>query len=119
MASLRSKVEQFLGREFSHEEVFITKAYETDFEFRIVKWDAKDESNNPIAQPSQEQLDALDAAATIAETNKNVRRTRRIAYGAIGDQLDLLYKDLVAGKVDATGEWAIHIKAIKDANSKL
>ena len=118
MASLRSKVEQFLGREFSHEEVFITKAYETDFEFRIVKWDAKDESNNPIAQPSQEQLDALDAAATIAETNKNVRRTRRIAYGEVGDQLDLLYKDMLADKGDKTGEWFKAVKKIKDDNPK-
>ena len=41
-----------------------------------------------------------------------------LGYGDIGDQLDLLYKDLVAGKLDATGEWAKKIKAIKDANPK-
>ena len=36
----------------------------------------------------------------------------------IGEQLDLLYKDIVAGKLDTTGEWAKKIKAVKDANAK-
>ena len=39
-------------------------------------------------------------------------------YASIGDQLDMLYKDIVAGKVDNTGTWATHIKAVKDANPK-
>ena len=39
-------------------------------------------------------------------------------YGEIGDQLDMLYKDIVAGKLDTTGTWATHIKAVKDANPK-
>ena len=36
----------------------------------------------------------------------------------IGDQLDLLYKDMLAGKGDSTGEWFKSIKAVKDANPK-
>ena len=39
-------------------------------------------------------------------------------YGSIGDQLDMLYKDMLAGKLDTTGTWATHIKAVKDANPK-
>ena len=39
-------------------------------------------------------------------------------YDTYGNQLDMLYKDLVAGKLDATGTWATHIKAVKDANPK-
>ena len=39
-------------------------------------------------------------------------------YGSIGDQLDMLYKDILAGKLDTTGTWATHIKAVKDANPK-
>tara|TARA_R100000315_G_scaffold55275_1_gene29327 strand:- start:46 stop:381 length:336 start_codon:yes stop_codon:yes gene_type:complete len=39
-------------------------------------------------------------------------------YADIGDQLDMLYKDMLAGKLDATGTWATHIKAVKDANPK-
>tara|TARA_R100000234_G_C4918834_1_gene143226 strand:- start:190 stop:495 length:306 start_codon:yes stop_codon:yes gene_type:complete len=43
---------------------------------------------------------------------------RRKEYGEIGDQLDLLYKDLVAGKLDETGEWAKLIKQVKENNPK-
>ena len=39
-------------------------------------------------------------------------------YASIGDQLDMLYKDIVAGTVTTSGTWATHIKAIKDANPK-
>ena len=71
-----------------------------------------------LAQPTADQLAAHEAAGNTEETNNQVRSTRRAGYGDIGDQLDLLYKDLLAGKVDATGEWAKKIKAIKDANPK-
>ena len=39
-------------------------------------------------------------------------------YASFGDQLDMLYADMVAGKLDTTGTWATHIKAVKDANPK-
>ena len=39
-------------------------------------------------------------------------------YSSFGDQLDMLYKDMLAGKLDTTGTWATHIKAVKDANPK-
>ena len=39
-------------------------------------------------------------------------------YSEIRDQLDMLYKDIVAGKLDTTGTWATHIKSVKDANPK-
>jgi hypothetical protein len=43
---------------------------------------------------------------------------RRSSYDSLSNQLDMLYHDLVAGKLDATGTWAQHIKAVKDANPK-
>jgi len=39
-------------------------------------------------------------------------------YAEIEDQLDMLYKDIVAGKLDTTGTWATHIKLVKDTNPK-
>ena len=39
-------------------------------------------------------------------------------YSSFGDQLDMLYADMKAGKLDTTGTWATHIKAVKDANPK-
>ena len=37
-------------------------------------------------------------------------------YDTIGNQLDMLYADMLAGKLDTSGTWATHIKAVKDAN---
>ena len=71
-----------------------------------------------LAKPNDSQLASYDSAGDTEETNVGVRDTRRKAYGDIGDQLDLLYKDMVAGKLDATGEWFKKIKGIKDANPK-
>ena len=49
---------------------------------------------------------------------QRIKATRKDLYGNIGDQLDLLYKDMLADKGDKTGEWFKAIKAVKDANPK-
>ena len=41
-----------------------------------------------------------------------------MAYKTIVEQLDLLYADMVAGKLDTTGSWATHIKSVKDTYPK-
>ena len=71
-----------------------------------------------VTKPTDSQLNALATNATKELNNAGIRNTRRIAYGKIGDQLDLLYKDMLAGKGDSTGEWFKSIKAVKDANPK-
>ena len=71
-----------------------------------------------VSKPTDSQLNALASNATKELNNHVIRKTRRKSYGDIGDQLDLLYKDIVAGKLDTTGEWAKKIKAVKDANAK-
>ena len=71
-------------------------------------------------------LELLDETATMPteeEVNAKIAeleviQDRQIAYGSIGEQLDLLYKDLVAGNLDETGEWAKFIKNVKDSNPK-
>ncbi len=50
--------------------------------------------------------------------NDSYKSLRRAAYDSVVNQLDMLYKDIVAGKLDTTGTWATHIKAVKDANPK-
>jgi len=67
----------------------------------------------------------IDAARTTLNTEaaavkyKTDRTTNgSTVYASLGDQLDMLYKDIVAGKLDTTGTWATHIKAVKDANPK-
>ena len=71
-----------------------------------------------VSKPTDSQLNALATNATKELNNAVIRNTRKKSYGNIGDQLDLLYKDMLAGKLDATGEWAKAIKAVKDANPK-
>jgi len=63
----------------------------------------------------------IDAARV--ELNKLNYRTDRTTngstiYASFGDQLDMLYADMKAGKLDTTGTWANHVKAVKDANPK-
>jgi hypothetical protein len=52
------------------------------------------------------------------QQNNGYKKDRLEAYDSIGDQLDLLYHDMTAGKGDKTGEWYKTIKAVKDANPK-
>ena len=61
---------------------------------------------------------ALDDAALAIKYKSDRTTNGSTVYASVGDQLDMLYKDLLAGKLDATGTWAKHIKAVKDANPK-
>ena len=61
---------------------------------------------------------ALDDAAALIKYKTDRTTDGSTVYASLGDQLDMLYKDMVAGKLDTTGTWATHIKAVKDANPK-
>ena len=60
----------------------------------------------------------LDAEATAVKYKTDRTTDGSTIYASFGDQLDMLYKDILAGKLDTTGTWANHIKAVKDANPK-
>ena len=49
---------------------------------------------------------------------KAYQRTRAAAYPELKEQLDLLYKDMLADKGDKTGTWFAAVKAVKDATAK-
>ena len=61
---------------------------------------------------------ALDeeAAAVKYKTDRTINGST--TYAPTGEQLGMLYDDIIAGKLDATGSFAIHNKAVKDANPK-
>ncbi len=63
-----------------------------------------------LDKPTDSQLASYETAGNTEESNNNVRSTRKIAYGDIGDQLDEIYKDIDA--------WKARIKKIKDDNPK-
>ena len=60
----------------------------------------------------------LDAEAAAVKYKTDRTTDGSTTYDTIGNQLGMLYDDIIAGKVDATGSFAIHNKAVKDANPK-
>ena len=70
----------------------------------------------------QSKIDAarttLDAEAAAVKYKTDRTTNGSTTYASFGDQLDMLYADMLAGKLDTTGTWATHIKAVKDANPK-
>jgi len=81
----------------------------------------KDKSGNVI-KTEQSKIDeartALDAEAAAVKYKTDRTTDGSTTYDTIGNQLGMLYDDIVAGKLDATGSFAIHNKAVKDANPK-
>jgi len=100
MASLSSKVRQYCAD---------NGVSEVDFLADVI---LQDDSNGQgpyiktwnvsgVAQPTDEQLNAVDSAADLEERQNAVRATRRNAYGDLGSQLDMQYHD----SVDGTTTW--------------
>ena len=71
-----------------------------------------------LAKPNDSKIAEYETAGNTQETLNGVLAKRQIEYKDFGHQLDLLYHDMTAGKLDNSGEWHKHIKAVKDANSK-
>ena len=90
--------------------------YINDAEEKVV-----DINGNTVAL-EQSKIDAarttLDAEAAAVKYKTDRTTDGSTTYASIGDQLDMLYKDIVAGTVTTSGTWATHIKAVKDANPK-
>ncbi len=62
-----------------------------------------------------EYADTIEARAQwyLDVQNNSYKTARTEAYPNIGDQLDQLYWDIDAGKLDKTGEWYKAIKKVK------
>ena len=63
-----------------------------------------------LEKPTDSQIASYETEANKKERNGTVRKTRRAAYGDIGEQLDEIYKDI--------DSWKARIKKIKDDNPK-
>ena len=77
---------------------------------------------NGDTEPSDSAITTKLAELKTDYDNKEYQRKRTSSgttiYASFGDQLDMLYADMLAGKLGTTGTWATHIKAVKDANPK-
>jgi hypothetical protein len=71
-----------------------------------------------LDKPTDSQLTSFDSAGDTFEKNAAIDTKRRTEYLSWREQLDKLWHDINDGKLDKTGSWYKHIKAVKDANSK-
>mgnify|MGYP003141224636 CR=1 FL=1 len=81
-------VKAYLGRDFTMEEVRIVKEPNTT-NYSIAEWNISDEK----AQPTVEQLDALESEATTLESNNQVINTRIKLYGTTAEQLEYIVEN--------------------------
>ena len=102
MAQLSNKIKIYLDREVNFTNDVILQ--DDGSGVYIKEWNVAE------AQPTDEQLDALDAQATTLESNNQVDRTRRKEYGSWNDQLDEIYHDIDA--------WKARLQTIKTDNPK-
>ena len=112
MSNLSKKIELYLGRKPD----FVSEVVLEDIGDGVVTiklWNAEDK-----VEPTISQLNALNTQANTKINDEKILNTRRSAYGDIESQLDKLYHDMTAGKLDATGEWHKSIKKVKDDNPK-
>ena len=111
MASLSSKVKQYCAN---------NGVAEVDFMVDVLLQDdsngqgpyIKEWNVSGVAQPTDEQLNAVDSAADLSERQNAARAARRTAYGDLGDQLDMQYHD----SVDGTSTWKDHVAKVKTDN---
>ena len=74
--------------------------------------------------PAVHKIAWADIQTEVAKLDKLDYQTNRVfnptgtTYGTVEAQLDMLYHDIEDGKLDTTGTWATHVKAVKDANPK-
>ena len=70
----------------------------------------------------QSDIDAarvtLDAEAAAVKYKTDRTTNGSTTYGSWREQMAMIYDDIIAGKLDATGSFAAHNKAVKDANPK-
>ena len=74
---------------------------------------SKIELDNAKVAATRKALDDAAAAILYKSQRTGLAGTTDTIYDTIGNQLDMLYKDMVAGKLDTTGTWATHIAAVK------
>ena len=71
-----------------------------------------------LSKPTDSEIASYETAANTVESNSVIDSKRITEYLSWNEQLDKLWHDINDGKLDKTGSWYTHIKAVKDANSK-
>jgi hypothetical protein len=112
MASAYTKVKLYIeanSKTWDNEKVSLQNDGDGDY---IKSW------TYSFSKPTDSQIASYETAGNTAETLSGVLFKRQTEYLSWNEQLDKLYHDIDDGKLDKTGSWYTHIKAVKDANSK-
>mgnify|MGYP003125017471 CR=1 FL=1 len=115
MATLNTKIKKYLEAN--------SKTWDTEKNNIVLQNDGSEDyikswNVSGLEKPTDSQIASYETAGNTAEALSGVLNKRQTEYKDFGYQLDLLYHDMTAGKLDNSGEWHKHIKAVKDANSK-
>ena len=112
MASLQTKVELYIkanSATWDDTKVLLQNDGSGDY---IKTW------TYSFTKPTDSQIASYETAGNTIESNAVILSKRKIEYLSWREQLDKLWHDIDDGKLDKTGSWYKHIKAVKDANSK-
>ena len=115
MASLSYKIEAYLERKVNFHPRGGEIRLQDDGQGVYIKY-WSDAVEKP--QPTAEQLEAVSSQADADYNSFHLGRVRKKLYGRWQNQLDQLYHDIEAGKLDETGEWFKAVKKVKDDNPK-
>ena len=74
------------------------------------------EWNSDKKQPTEKEIEDADVEWQKDYDALKYQRDRQ--YPALGEQLDMLFHDMTAGKGDKTGEWYKAVAKVKDDNPK-
>ena len=113
MANYKTKIELYLeanSKTWDNSKVSLQNDGDGDY---IKTW-----TYSGLAKPTDEQIASYETAGNTADTLTDVLNKRKTEYLTWQEQLDKLYHDIDDNKLDKTGSWYTHIKAVKDANSK-
>ena len=105
MASLSNKIRQYVNAEVDFTKDVLLQDDSNGKGAYIKEW------NLDIVQPTEAQLDALDAQATIYENNQRIIATRKSLYGSWESQLEEIYDNGI-------DSWKARIAQIKTDNPK-
>ena len=112
MASLQTKVELYIKANsaiWDDTKVLLQNDGGDDY---IKEW------TYSFSKPTDSQIASYETAGNTVESNAVIFSKRKIEYLSWREQLDKLWHDINDDKLDKTGSWYKHIKAVKDANSK-
>jgi len=107
MASLSYKIKAYLDRDINFRSDVLLQ---DDGSGAYIK-----EWNVPEQQPTLDGLSAYDAQADAILASEQVIANRVNAYGGFGDQLDMMYWDLV----NDTTAWKDHVARVKSDYPKV